>query len=221
MSGTLYIVATPIGNLEDMTFRAVRVLNEVDLIAAEDTRHSKKLLSHYDIHTRMTSFFKGNENKKFSSIIDNLKEGRDVALISDGGTPCISDPGYPLLRAAIDEGIDVVPVPGPSAVAAAICSAGLPTDRFTFIGFLPDKPGKRRKAIEALNEVDNTVVLYVSPYKIVKTLNECLEILGDRKACICRELTKVYEEFMRGNLSDLAAAFDEKTPKGEIVLLIS
>jgi len=220
MSGTLYIVATPIGNLEDITFRALRILKEVDLIAAEDTRHTRKLLSHFDIHTKLTSFFLGNENAKANSIIDALIGGSDVALVSNAGTPCISDPGYPLVTRAIEEGVTVVPIPGPSALATAICGAGLPTDRFTFVGFLPDKPGKRKKAIESLKEIPHTLVLYVSPYKASKTINECLEILGDRRTCLCRELTKVHEEFIRESLGNLVELVEKKPPKGEIVLII-
>jgi 16S rRNA (cytidine1402-2'-O)-methyltransferase len=221
MPGKLYIVATPIGNLEDMTHRAIRILGEVDFVAAEDTRHTKKLFAHFDIHTRLISFFKGNENCKAGSIIEILKTDRDVALVSDGGTPCISDPGYPLLKLAIEEGIEVVPVPGPSAVATALSAAGLATDRFTFIGFLPDKPGKRIKALEQLKEIGPTLVFYVSPYKIVKTLCDCRAILGDRQACLCREMTKLYEEFMRGTLSEIAARFEKIPPRGEMVLVVS
>jgi len=166
MAGTLYIVATPIGNLEDMTARAIRILREADLIACEDTRHTRKLLARFDIHTPMTSFFKGNEAGKADSIIAALKGGKAVALVSDSGTPCVSDPGFPLLVRAVEEGIPIVPVPGPSALAAAISAAGLPTDRFTFVGFLPDKPGKRKRVLEELASLDHTVVLYVSPWKV-------------------------------------------------------
>jgi len=220
MAGTLYIVATPIGNLEDITLRAVRVLGEVDLIAAEDTRHTRKLLTHYEIHTRLVSYFQGKEREKAEGIVGALKGGKDVALVSDAGTPCISDPGYPLLVRAIEEGIEVVPVPGTSALAAAISAAGLPTDAFTFVGFLPDKPGKRRKRIEGLAGIDHTIVLYVSKYKAEKVLEECLEVLGDRRACLCRELTKMHEEFVRADLSELLVHVKSNPPKGEMTLVI-
>jgi len=220
MPGTLYIVATPIGNLEDVTARALRVLREVELIACEDTRHTRKLLSRFDIHTPTTSFFAGNERAKAGRVVDALLQGRDVALVSDAGTPCISDPGYPLLVAAIEEGVDVVPIPGPSALAAAVCAAGLPTDRFTFVGFLPDKPGRRKRALGELADLTHTLVMYVSPYKAVKVMADCLEVFGDRRACLCRELTKVHEEFLRGTLAEIALALEAKPPKGEITLII-
>lgn len=221
MTGILYIVATPIGNLEDITLRALRILKEVDLIAAEDTRHTRKLLAHYDIHTPLTSFFQGNECTKTEPIVAQIATGKNVALVSDAGTPCISDPGYPLLVAAIEAGITVVPIPGPSALTAVLSAAGLPTDRFTFVGFLPDKPGKRRKAIKALRSLTHTFVIYLSPWKAEKTVAECLEILGDRPAVIARELTKFYEEFTRGTLASLHASLKIAPPKGEMVLIIS
>lgn len=221
MPGTLYIVATPIGNLEDITARALRVLREVALIAAEDTRHTRKLLTHFDLHTPLTSYFKGNENEKADAIIAQLREGRDVALVSDAGTPCISDPGYPLLAAAIEAQIPVVPVPGPSALAAALSAAGLPTDRFTFVGFLPDKPGKRRRALEDLKGLPHTLALYLSPWKGAATVEDCLAVFGNRRCCLCRELTKVHEEFARTDLESLAARLKEHPPKGEMTLLIA
>jgi len=221
MAGKLYIVATPIGNLDDMTLRALKTLNEVDLIAAEDTRHTRKLLTHFKIRTELASYFQGREREKAAAIIEKLKDGSSVALVSDAGTPCISDPGYPLLVAAIEEGIEVIPIPGPSALAAAISVAGLPTDAFTFVGFLPDKPGKRRKRIEALAEVDHTIVLYVSKYKAEKVIEECLEVLGDRRACLCRELTKVHEEFVRAPFSELLSHIKRNPPKGEMTLVVA
>jgi 16S rRNA (cytidine1402-2'-O)-methyltransferase len=220
MSGTLYIVATPIGNLEDITLRAKRILGEVDLIAAEDTRHTRKLLSHLDIHTPLTSFSQHHEKGKSHKVVEMLKEGKDVALVSDAGTPCISDPGYPLLIAALDEGIDVVPVPGTSAVITALSAAGLPTDRFTFIGFLPEKPGKRKKVLEGLADYDHTLVFYLSKWKAEKQIAEMLEILGDREAVLARELTKIHEQFLRGSLSSIAASLASNPPKGEIVLIV-
>jgi len=220
MTGTLYIVATPIGNLEDITLRAKRILSEVDLIAAEDTRHTRKLLSHFDIHTKMISFSQHHEKGKAHKVIEILKGGSDVALVSDAGTPCISDPGYPLMTAAIEEGIDVVPVPGASAVITALSAAGLPTDRFTFIGFLPEKPGKRKKVIEDLKNYDHTLVFYLSKWKAAKQIAEMLEIFGERDACLARELTKVHEEFRREKLSVLAEFLENNPPKGELVLVL-
>lgn len=219
--GTLYIVATPIGNLEDITLRAIRVLKEVDLIAAEDTRHTRKLLAHFDIHTPLTSYFQGKERQKVGDIIHALKEGRDVALVSDAGTPCISDPGYPLLIAAIEVGVRVVPTPGASALTTALSSAGLPTDRFTFVGFLPDKPGKRKRVIEEVKGLPHTLVFYISKWKAAAQIEDCLEILGDRRACLCRELTKIHEEFVRVPLSEIAASVEEKPPKGEMTLVVA
>ncbi len=221
MAGTLYIVATPIGNLEDITARAVRILREVDLIACEDTRHTRKLLSKFDIHTPFTSFFKGNEGEKVLSIIAALAAGRNIALVSDAGTPCVSDPGFPLLARAVEEGILIVPVPGPSALAAAISAAGLPTDRFTFAGFLPDKPGKRMRSLEELAALDHTVVLYVSPWKAIAVLKDCLAAFGDRRACLCREITKIHEEFLRGTLQEILDAAEKRKLKGEMTLVIA
>ena len=221
MSGTLYIVATPIGNLEDMTGRAIRILKKVDLIAAEDTRHTRKLLTHFDIHTPLTSFFQGNERAKADSIIRELESGKNVALVSNAGTPCISDPGYPLLVRAIEEGIEVHPIPGASAIIAALSAAGLPTDRFTFIGFLPDKPGKRKNTLKQLCGFAHTMVFYVSPWKAYATVKDMLEVLGDKSAVVCRELTKIHEEFIRGTLSQILEHLEKNPPKGEITLIIS
>lgn len=221
MCGTLYIVATPIGNLEDITFRALRVLSEAQLIAAEDTRHTRKLLTHYKIHTKLVSYFQGKEREKAESVLAVLRSGSDVALVSDAGTPCISDPGYPLLVAAIEEGIAVVPIPGASALTAAISAAGLPTDAFTFLGFLPDKSGKRRTKLEAFSGLSSTLVLYISKWKAKAVLEDCVDILGDRRACLCRELTKVHEEFVRAPLSAILEQVAVQPPKGELTLLIA
>lgn len=220
MSGTLYIVATPIGNLEDITLRAIRILKEADLIAAEDTRHTRKLLAHFDIHTPLTSFFKGNEKQKTANIIAELLSGKNVALVSNAGTPCISDPGYPLLIEAIKSGIHVCPIPGPSALTASISAAGMPTDRFTFIGFLPDKKGKRKRALEELANTAHTLVFYVSPWKAPATVKDIFEVLGDRPAVICRETTKIHEEFIRGTLKSLCAHIEKFPPKGEITIVV-
>ena len=221
MSGTLYVVATPIGNLEDISMRALRVLREVDLIAAEDTRHTRGMLTHFDIHTPLTSFFMGNEREKTAHIVAQILGGKSVALVSDAGTPCISDPGYPLLVAAIEAGVSVVPIPGASALAASLSAAGLPTDRFTFIGFLPDKSGKRCNALAPLAEIPHTLVFYVSPWKAPAVVRDCLSVLGERRACLCRELTKIHEEFRRATLSELAAQLEAKPPKGEMVLVVA
>ena len=220
MPGTLFVVATPIGNLEDITLRALRVLREADLIAAEDTRATRKLLARYDIHTKLVSYYQGRECEKEESLVATLKGGGSVALVSEAGTPCISDPGFRLVRRAVEEGLRVEPIPGASAAIAALSAAGLPTDRFTFVGFLGDKPGKRRKALEELRAVSNTLVFYLSKWKAHAHLRDCLEILGDRRACLCRELTKIHEEFRRGALSELLASVEEKSLKGEIVLLV-
>lgn len=220
MPGTLFVVATPIGNLEDITLRALRVLREADLIAAEDTRATRKLLARYDIHTKLVSYYQGRECEKEESLVATLKRGESVALVSEAGTPCISDPGFRLVRRAVEEGLRVEPIPGASAAIAALSAAGLPTDRFTFVGFLGDKPGKRRKALEELRAVSNTLVFYLSKWKAQAHLRDCLEILGDRRACLCRELTKIHEEFRRGALSELLASVEEKSLKGEIVLLV-
>jgi len=220
MKGILYIVATPIGNMGDITFRAVDTLRSVDIIVAEDTRQTRKLTAHFDIHVPMTSFFKGNEGKKTSLILQKLADGNDVALVSDGGTPCISDPGYPLIKGAIENEIRVVPIPGASAVISALSSCGLPVNEFTFVGFLPNKTGKRKKAIGMLSE-NRTSVIYLSPWKALRTIKECLEILGDRRVCLCREMTKIHEEFMRGRLSDVLKRIEEKGAKGEMVLIVA
>ncbi|MCM2357442.1 MAG: 16S rRNA (cytidine(1402)-2'-O)-methyltransferase [Geobacteraceae bacterium] len=220
-SGTLYIVATPIGNLEDITFRAVRVLREVDLIAAEDTRHSRKLLSHFGISRPLTSYFDHNKEFKGSYLLDRLAEGASVALISDAGTPCISDPGYQLVRDAVAAGITVVPIPGPSAAITALSGSGLPTGRFTFEGFLPNRQGKRRERLAQLRDEPGVLIFYESPNRLVAALADMAEILGDRQAVVARELTKIYEEFVRGTLSQVAERFREGKVRGEVVLLVA
>jgi 16S rRNA (cytidine1402-2'-O)-methyltransferase len=220
-SGTLYIVATPIGNLEDITFRAIRILKEADLIAAEDTRHSRKLLSHFGISRPLTSYFDHNKTFKGSFILEKLREGLSVALITDAGTPCISDPGYQLVRDAGNAGIKVVPVPGPSAVISAISASGLPTDRFTYEGFLPNRQGKRREKLMSLIAEERVMVFYESPRRLTAALADVLQVLGNREVVIARELTKIYEEFIRGNLTDVMARLEERLIKGEVVLLIA
>ena len=219
--GVLYIVATPIGNLEDITFRAVRILKEVELIAAEDTRHSRKLLSHFGIARPLTSYFDHNKNLKGNYILEKLREGHSVALITDAGTPCISDPGYQLVRDAVAEGIPVVPIPGPSAVIAALSAAGLPTDRFAYEGFLPNRQGKRREKLLSVKGEGRVLVFYEAPNRLAAALSDLLEVMGDREVVIARELTKIYEEFIRGHVTDLIERLKGRQIKGEVVLLVA
>lgn len=220
-SGTLYIVATPIGNLEDMTVRAVRILREVDLIAAEDTRHTRKLLTHFGISRPLTSYFDHNKTVKGAVILEKLKNGISVALVSDAGTPCISDPGYQLVRDAVAAGVTVVPVPGACAAVAALSVSGLPTDSFVFEGFLPNRGGKRREKLTSLNEERRLLVLYEAPTRLMATLTDIAEILGDRDVVVAREITKLYEELLRGKISTVIDALQGRQLKGEIVLLVS
>lgn len=219
--GVLYIVSTPIGNLEDITLRALRILKEVDLIAAEDTRHASILLKHYEISKPLTSYFEGNELKKREFIISKLQTGKKVALLSDAGTPGVSDPGFKLIRLAIEKEIPVIPIPGPSAIITALSVSGLPTDSFLFKGFLSHKSKKRRDQLEKLREVKETIILYESPHRIEHTLKDIFEILGDRELVLARELTKVYEEVLRGKVSEIISRIEAKKIKGEITLVIS
>jgi len=217
----LYIVSTPIGNLEDITLRALRILKEVSLIAAEDTRHTRKLLSAYEITTRMMALHEHNEEERASRIVAKILAGESVALVTDAGTPCISDPGYRLVSAATREGVRVVPVPGASALLAGLAAAGLPTDAFHYQGFLPKKQGKRHDILEALATLSHTFVLYESPSRIVRLLGELESILGDRPAVLARELTKRHEEFLRGTLSTIARDLDARpSVKGECTLMV-
>ena len=220
MTGTLYIVSTPIGNLKDATYRSLELLSDVDLIAAEDTRRTGVLLKHYEIKTPLTSFNSYNQAKKSDRLIARLKEGHNLALVSDAGTPGVSDPLYHLVRAALAEYVSVVSLPGPSAVLAALTISGLPVNRFVFEGFLPRKKG-RKKLIEDLVQEKRTIVLFESPHRIAKTLNELYQAMGDRKAVLARELTKIHEEVIRGTLEDLAVVAEEQKLKGEITLVIS
>jgi len=220
MSGSLYIVPTPIGNLEDITFRAVRVLKEVDLIAAEDTRHTQVLLNHYDIRTSVTSYHEHNERGKARELVEQLRQGRSIALLSDAGTPMISDPGYRLVVEAIRAAVQVIPLPGPSAVTAALSAAGLPTDRFGFEGFLPAKKSERRSALEALKKDTKTLVFYEAPHRLKETLADMAEIFGDREVAIGREISKVHEEFLRGALREILATVEQQTVRGEITLVV-
>ena len=220
MTGTLYIVSTPIGNLKDATYRSLELLSDVDLIAAEDTRRTGVLLKHYKIKTPLTSFNSYNQAKKSDRLIARLKEGHNLALVSDAGTPGVSDPLYHLVRAALAEYVSVVSLPGPSAVLAALTISGLPVNRFVFEGFLPRKKG-RKKLIEDLVQEKRTIVLFESPHRIAKTLNELYQAMGDRKAVLARELTKIHEEVIRGTLEDLVVVTAEQKLKGEITLVIS
>jgi len=221
MSGTLYIVATPIGNLEDMTFRAVRILSEVDLIAAEDTRHSLKLLNHFNISKPLTSYFDHNQQVKGERILDSLRCGKNVALISDAGTPCVSDPGYQLVRDAVAEKIKVIPVPGASAAIAALAASGLPSDIFTFAGFPPSRQGKRRTFLADVIKLPGTLVLYEAPHRLEATLGDILAVMGERQVVVARELTKIYEEFIRGKVSEVMAVVSTGKVRGEVVIMVA
>jgi 16S rRNA (cytidine1402-2'-O)-methyltransferase len=221
IKGTLYIVSTPIGNREDITLRALRILKEVDLIAAEDTRHTGLLLRHYGIQKPLTSYFEGNELKKRDFILSKLKQGDRIALASDAGTPGISDPGFRLIQLAIENQIPVVPIPGPSAVIAALSVSGLPSDAFLFKGFLPHKMKKRRDLLKELEDVRETLIFYESPHRVSETLRDIYEVLGDREIVLTRELTKIYEEVLRGKISEIQIQMGERKLKGEITLVIS
>jgi 16S rRNA (cytidine1402-2'-O)-methyltransferase len=219
--GTLYVVATPLGNLEDVTLRALRILREVPLVACEDTRRTGKLLQANGITTATTSYFEHNEQWKGGRILEVLRQGRSVALVSDAGTPGISDPGYRLVRDARAAGVPVVPVPGASAAVAALSASGLPTDRFLFVGFLPARTAARRRALEEVSAEPATIVLYESPLRVVDALADMGEILGDREAFLCREATKIHEEYVRGRLSELRARLSSRDAvRGEIVLVV-
>ena len=220
MPGTLYLVATPIGNLSDITHRALQVLRDVDLIACEDTRHTHKLLNHYGITTKTISYHEHNEQQRAVQLIDQLKQGSDVAVVSDAGTPAISDPGFRLVRAAIENDVPIVPVPGPSALISALIAAGLPTNEFFFAGFLPAKSNARRARLSELQIVPGTLIFYEAPHRLAATLRDAFEILGEREAVVARELTKVHEEIRRGRLSELSDHYEREEPRGEIVVLI-
>lgn len=216
----LFVIATPIGNLEDITLRAIRILTEVDLIAAEDTRKTKILLTKYNINTPMTSYHKFSIKSKTPYLIKLLKEGQTLALVSDSGLPGISDPGQELICSAIEQGIKVEVIPGPCAAVAALVSSGLPTEKFVFVGFLPKKPGKKKKVLEGLKSETGSIIIYESPFRVVKTLVEVEKIMGDRQVAVCRELTKKFEETKRGLVSGLITYFEEHKPRGEIVIVI-
>jgi 16S rRNA (cytidine1402-2'-O)-methyltransferase len=220
--GTLYVVATPLGNLEDVTLRGLRVLREVRLIACEDTRRTAGLLKAHGISTPTTSYFEHNERWKGARVLDVIRQGGDVALVSDAGTPGISDPGYRLVREARAAGLPVVPIPGPSAAVAALSVSGLPTDRFLFVGFLPPRSGARRRALEELVSARETLVFYESPVRVLACLEDMRQTLGDRPAFLCREATKLHEEYFPGTLSELRSHLAERNQiKGEIVLVVA
>ena len=221
MTGTLYLVATPIGNLEDITERALRVLKEVDLIACEDTRHTRVLLQHYGIKTKMLSYHEHNERERAAELSALLETGASVAVVADAGTPGISDPGFRLVNDALKRGVRVVPVPGPTAFVAALIASGLPTDEFFFGGFLPARATQRRARLTKARALNSTLVFYEAPHRIAQTLADAREILGEREAAVARELTKLHEEIARGRLSELAKRFDsEEAACGEMVLVI-
>ncbi len=218
--GRLYVVGTPIGNLEDLTFRALRVLREVDLIACEDTRRTQQLLNSYEIKTPTTSYHEHNELTRAPELVLEMEQGSHVALVSDAGMPVISDPGYRLVHLAIRHGIPVTPVPGPSPVIAALAASGLPVDQFRFRGFLPPKKSARRKALEELRTVTKTLVFYEAPHRLAEMLEDVLEVLGDRPAVIAREVTKIHEEFLRGPVRQILNLLRRKAVKGEITVLL-
>ncbi|MGE5216951.1 MAG: 16S rRNA (cytidine(1402)-2'-O)-methyltransferase [Chloroflexota bacterium] len=220
MTGILYVVATPIGNLEDITLRALRILKEVDLIAAEDTRHTRHLLNHYGIITPLTSYHEHNERAKAQALVERLGRGERIALVSDAGTPAISDPGYRLVLAAIKARFPVTPIPGPSTVAAVVSASGLPSDRFVFEGFLPSAKQERRNRLVALREEPRTLVLYEAPHRLKECLRDILDIFGAREMVIAREVTKLHEEFCRGTVSELLAGLDGTSLRGEIALVV-
>jgi 16S rRNA (cytidine1402-2'-O)-methyltransferase len=219
-TGCLYLVATPIGNLEDITLRALRVLKEADLIACEDTRQTQKLLQHYAIHKELVSYHAHNELTRAPELVIQLEEGAQVALVSDAGTPVVSDPGYRLVAQCLRHHIPVVPIPGPSAFVAALAASGMPTEEFLFVGFLPSRAGARRKKLDALKAEPRALVLYEAPHRLAETLSDAADILGSRQAVVAREVTKIHEEFLRGSLAELRDAARKRAPRGEITLLI-
>lgn len=220
--GTLYVVGTPIGNLEDITFRAVRILQTVDIIAAEDTRHTGKLLQHFQVKTPQVSYHEHNRTSRIPELLEHLSNGKAIALVSDAGMPGISDPGYELVKACIDAGIPVVPIPGASAAITALSAAGLPTDRFVFEGFLPAKSQQRQKHLESLQTESRTLIFYESPHRLRDTLQDLAEVWeSDRQIVLGRELTKLYEEFWRGTIAEAIAHYSQREPQGEYTLVVA
>ena len=222
MAGTLYIVATPIGNLEDITQRALRILRDVNMIACEDTRHTRKLLNHFGIDAKTVSYHEHNETERTAELCESLSAGKDVALVSDAGTPLVSDPGFRIVNAAIEKGIAVVPIPGAAAFVAALSASGLASDQFLFAGFLPPRPAPRKVKLEELSALNATLIFYEAPHRIGATLRDARAVLGNRHAVVGRELTKLHEEFARGTLGQLSETFaDPAKARGEIVLMIA
>ncbi|MEH2455243.1 16S rRNA (cytidine(1402)-2'-O)-methyltransferase [Nostoc sp.] len=220
--GTLYVVGTPIGNLEDITFRAVRILQTVDIIAAEDTRHTGKLLQHFQVKTPQVSYHEHNRTSRISELLEHLVNNKAIALVSDAGMPGISDPGYELVKACIEAGIPVVPIPGASAAITALSAAGLPTDRFVFEGFLPAKSQHRQEHLESLQTESRTLIFYESPHRLRETLQDLADVWGsDRQIVLARELTKLYEEFWRGTIAEAIAHYSEREPQGEYTLVVA
>src|SRR5882757_367153 len=209
--GCLYLVGTPIGNLEDITLRALRILKESDQIACEDTRHTQKLLSHYEISKPLVSYHEHNEMTRAPELVVAMEQGAKIALVSDAGMPLVSDPGYRLVTLCARHQIPVIPIPGPSALLAALAASGLPNEEFLFVGFLPARTGERRRALERLRIEDRTLILYEAPHRVAETVADAREILGDRQACVAREITKMHEEFRRGKLSELTTSLEERS----------
>ena len=220
MPGTLYLVATPIGNLDDITLRAIKVLGDVNLIACEDTRHTRKLLTHFGINTRTISYHEHNERERAVELLERLSNGESIAVVSDAGTPGISDPGFRLVQLAIEHELRVVPVPGAAAFVSALIASGIPTDEFFFAGFLPSRATARRAKLKELQSLPSTLIFYEAPHRLAACLRDALEILGQRRAVVARELTKVHEEIARGSLGELAARYESENVRGEIVLVI-
>ncbi len=220
-SGKVYLVPTPIGNMGDITQRAVDILNAVDIIACEDTRHSGQLLKKLEISKRLVSYHDFNESSRAARLVEEVRTGKSIAVITDAGSPGISDPAYRIVRSAIDNEVEIVPLPGANALIPALTASGLPTDRFFFEGFLPNKSAARRNRLQRLAEFDHTLVFYESPHRIEKTISDVLEVLGDRQVCLAREITKIHEEFIRGAASEVLERIKRKPVKGEIVLLVS
>lgn len=219
--GRLYVVSTPIGNLEDVTLRALRILKECDLIAAEDTRHTRILLAHHGIDRPLVSYHEWNERGRAEELAKAIEEGKKVAVVTDAGTPAVSDPGYRIIRAVIDRGLPVEPIPGPSAVLAALVASGFPVDRWIFEGYLPPRSAPRRRFLSSLKDETRTVIVFETPHRILEALHDMAGILGDRPVALCREMTKFHEEILRGTPSELLAALGTRPPKGEITLLIA
>lgn len=218
--GSIYLVATPIGNLDDITLRALNVLRDVDLVAAEDTRRTGMLLAHYDMKKKLVSYHEHNERSRANEIVRMAEEGMNIAVVSDAGTPAISDPGCAVVKSAIDAGIDVVPVPGPTAFVSALITSGLSTDEFTFIGFLPRKSTKRRAKLELIKNMGTTLIFYESPHRLAEMMEDALSVLGDRACCVTREITKKFEEIKRGKISEVLQCIKEGEPRGEYVILV-